>query len=238
MSDNPTPQPPPPTTPIPLPTAVPQHKRSRQDSQIQDDMTKWERQIKTILETNDYLAALETKGKGRLYLTQLSNQNTQLLAAYINRDKALTHQEQMAAEQKNLFQQAKQTHVDYRSILRLHITDHALQEQLRLIGRTTTDLQKFITELRTAYTTHLNTPAILAITTPIGYDTATLQAMLTALDTLNQQNGRYEQAVALAIAATQTRDQQHLALRTEIKKLKAIAKVITRNQPQWAHILN
>ncbi len=140
--------------------------------------------------------------------------------------KADTAQDRLAAS----LAEEQGDYTDYRETARAIFTDKADKAALGLNGSMPRDLQKFLTEAKSAYSAGKKAPYTESLTRR-GYSPARLDAELAGLKLLGDLSAGSKRAAGAAQKATADRDKAAKSLKAWVSEFRRIAKRALRGRP-------
>jgi hypothetical protein len=188
-----------------------------------------ERVTLTILSTPDLLLALAPAGFNEVEVNRGKGLFSTAQAKFSARQEALGVATLAMKARDMALKIAKNEFRSYRTIVQVNYTK-ADRSNLGASGRIPTDSDKFLTTVRSAYTSALNEP-YLSVLSAFGFNQDRLNAALGILDKLATAETIHENAQSKAKAATETRDIAADELNSWMIKLRTIAKDVLRDRP-------
>ncbi|MES2706685.1 MAG: hypothetical protein V4726_08805 [Verrucomicrobiota bacterium] len=151
-------------------------------------------------------------------------------AAFEERAGAMGDQEESTEGLLGANQAARQDYATFRIIARASFPEKSDRLSLSLAGGVPEDTSRFITLATTSYNAGKKPPFDTRLTRR-GYDPATLDQHLLALDALTGTIAGHDESQGEAIADTAARDSAYDKLRIYMKELKGVARGALRTQP-------
>jgi hypothetical protein len=134
----------------------------------------------------------------------------------------------------DLFDEARKAQSDFREIVRgaeNPAPTPALLVACGITGEVPTDLQKFLTHAKSAYTS-AKKPEYGAFMTNLGYSEEVLDGQLTALETLRKANEEHTKESGNAQKATDERDKAFVPVNAFRNSVMKIARRVFRKEPE------
>ncbi|HEY6168257.1 MAG TPA: hypothetical protein VI454_09480 [Verrucomicrobiae bacterium] len=224
------------TPSTPKPARKSRIKRSAQDQQIANEISTAEQAITGAMEQTDVLARLKPRSYDEKELKKgLSLQEAAQEAFNTRQQRAGT-----AAQAKQMRDTAEKTareqFSDYRQTCQANYLRRDDRKALGASGRVPTDIEKFITTARAAYTAAGQVPYgdTLAV---YGYDEEKLKEAFVGLASVAEAEGEYRARAGEAKGATKDRDTAHREMKKWFGKFKKIAKLALKGQPGLREML-
>lgn len=226
--------------PEPTPTPTPDsnnnstpapRKRADQDQQLAERANATRQIVGVIMGDGAVRAKLAPKGFDTQRLTGAIALCDAFDEKWNARQNAMGVQNDKATVFNGLFDTAKKSLSDFREIVRAETSDAAVLLALGISDEVPTDLQKFLTHAKSAYTTAKKAEHS-ALMTKVGYTAASLDAEIAALETLRKADEDHSKESGNAQKATDERDKAFVPVNTFRNSVMKIARRVFRTEPE------